>query len=107
MHHRSDRGPQCPDENPTPRLIRLSAALTMGSIKARRGGMQLNGKQLRVLHGTMVDCFDKSELERLCRFDLDTDLDQVVNNDGPLRDIVFELIGWANRSGRIGDLIRA
>ena len=42
--------------------------------------MALNGEQFKRLHQAILSSFDHSDLEMLTRFELETDLDQVVGS---------------------------
>lgn len=68
--------------------------------------MKLNGLQKQQFHSALIDAFSKSELERLVNFYLDESLDNFTGK-GSISDIVFELIRWAERKGRVEDLVNA
>jgi hypothetical protein len=68
--------------------------------------MRLTGEQAKELHDAILSGFGGSDLDALVRFDLNERLDSVVGN-GPLGSVVFSLIEWAERNGRIEDLIQA
>jgi hypothetical protein len=54
----------------------------------------------------LVSAFNRSELEQLVYLRLEVNLNDVVA-DGPFRQVVFDLIKWANGQGKIESLLRA
>src|SRR5262245_13789164 len=68
--------------------------------------MTLKGPQAKKLHDAILSGFSGSDLEQLVRLELDEQLDNIVR-PGPLSAIVLELIQWADRQGRVNDLILA
>lgn len=73
----------------------------------KAGATCLSGKQMKVLHAALVRAFpNEGDLTRLVRFELDVELDVIVGR-GALNERVFELINWAERSGRVQDLVHA
>ncbi len=58
------------------------------------------------LHKAICDCYDLPELEQMVRFGLEQRLDELTKEAG-LREIVFALIEWAARDGRVGELCSA
>ena len=54
----------------------------------------------------LVGAFNRSELEQLIYLRLAVDLNDIVA-DGPYRQVVFDLIKWANGHGKIETLLRA
>jgi hypothetical protein len=67
--------------------------------------MKLPRKQLKQLHSTLLDAFDPSELKQMVKFELGENLDAIAGG-GNLSETVFNLIQWAERRGRIEDLIQ-
>jgi len=66
----------------------------------------LTGKQIERFCDTLIAAFDRSELEQLTRIDLEENLEAIVGS-GKLNVVVFELVTWAQRTGRVGDLLTA
>jgi len=62
---------------------------------------------LESLSNALLDAFDRSELERLLRFSLDVQLDQVAPRDSTMRTVVYEILSWAARVGRTQQLLEA
>jgi len=54
----------------------------------------------------LLSAFNRSELEQLVYLRLEVNLNDVVA-DGPHRQVVFDLIKWANGQGKIEGLLRA
>jgi hypothetical protein len=54
----------------------------------------------------LTAAFDRAGLEQLLAFELDEDLDRIAG-DGPLPDVVFDLVRWAERQGRVLELVAA
>jgi hypothetical protein len=77
---------------------------------ARRGGRDahvytLDGRQKKTLHAALLSAFPRhAALERLVEFQLDAHL-AVIAGDGPLGDVVFRLIEWAEAHGRLDALV--
>jgi len=68
--------------------------------------MSLSNAQARQLHDAFVSAFDFQELRMLMAYDLGETLEEVVG-EGSLNQVVFDLIKWAERNGRMEDLVRA
>src|SRR4051812_4333590 len=66
----------------------------------------LSGANARQLHEALVSAFDFQGLRQLMAYDLDEVLENVVGS-GALDTVVYELIEWADRNGRVEDLIKA
>ncbi len=66
----------------------------------------LTGKQIERFCDALVAAFDRSELEQLTRIDLEQNLEAIAGS-GKLSVVVFELVTWAQRTGRVGDLLTA
>ncbi|MCB0088393.1 MAG: SUMF1/EgtB/PvdO family nonheme iron enzyme, partial [Caldilineaceae bacterium] len=65
---------------------------------------RLSGEQVRVLQQALLEAFDRSGLRMLMRMELDENLESVASS-GDLATTVFELIEWAERHNRLGDLM--
>jgi hypothetical protein len=63
------------------------------------------GVQFEEIWKAFTTGFSRKSLEQMLRFRLNIDLDDVVA-DGPVRDMVFELLGLSEREGWTTDLIR-
>ncbi len=66
--------------------------------------MNLDANQLGQVHRALLQSFDRDELRMMLRLQLDEDLD-VVAGDDELKKVVFNLVTWAERSGRLDDLV--
>jgi len=65
----------------------------------------LDGRQKKALHAALLAAFPRqAALERLVEFHLDAHL-AVVAGDGPLADVVFRLMEWAESQGRLDALV--
>lgn len=70
--------------------------------------MSLSGTQLRQLNDALLAAFDMSSLRMMVRINLDADLESIVGVSGKnMREIVFDLVMWAERRGRTQDLLLA
>lgn len=79
----------------------LPFATTPGSVRH-----QLDGKKLGAVYRALIDAYDGPRLERMVRERMNERLDTIVA-PGALSARVSELILWANREGRIDELIEA
>ncbi len=68
--------------------------------------MALSGAQAKLLHEALVSAFSFQDFRQLMAYDLDEILEQVVGQ-GPLDQVVYDLIEWADRNDRVNDLVRA
>jgi hypothetical protein len=67
---------------------------------------KLTGQQVAQLQAALLDAFDQAELTQMMKVDLGEDLDSIVG--GRTRtEVVFNLLGWADRHGRVSDLVRS
>lgn len=66
---------------------------------------QLSGSQMAQLQVALEAAFDKSELTQMLKVELGENLDSIAGS-GTLTTIVFNLIQWAERHERVGDLLR-
>jgi hypothetical protein len=69
--------------------------------------MPLTGDQTEQLVDALATVGDLDVLKRIVRFKLGEDLPTIVGVDRDLNAVVFDLVRWANRTGRTADLIRA
>ena len=53
---------------------------------------------------SLLDAYDEGSLRQMVRFQLDEHLDAIAGG-GNLAQVVFNLIAWAERTGRIAELI--
>ena len=72
---------------------------------APRGG-RLTGKQVDMMKQALLGAFDEPTLRQLLRIRLDVVWDEVVEG-GTFTAKVFSLIEWAEKNGRVADLLRA
>ncbi len=68
--------------------------------------MPLSGDQFKRIQEALLDAYDESSLRQMVRTRLDITLDHVAGG-GNLSEIVFNLIGWAERTGNVRALIDA
>lgn len=66
--------------------------------------MSITGPQFEQLQNVLVSAFDDAGLEQLCAFELEVDFGSITA-PGSRTERVFQLIGWAKRTERIGDLL--
>ncbi len=65
----------------------------------------LDGRQKKALHAALLSAFPRqAALERLVEFQLDTRL-SVIAGEGPLTDVAYRLIEWAEAQGRLDTLV--
>ncbi len=68
--------------------------------------MALNGRQIAQICDALVEAFTKDTLRRLVRIELDRTLEAIADGEN-LSVVVFNLVTWAEKQGRIEDLIQA
>jgi len=68
--------------------------------------MELDGQIVEELQKAILGAFTAPELTRLVRTDLNENLDAISNSNN-FTEVVFDLITWADRRGRIGELVAA
>jgi len=66
----------------------------------------LTGKQIERFCNALIAAFDRSELEQLTRIDLEENLEAIAGA-GKLSVVAFELVTWAQRTGRVSELLAA
>jgi hypothetical protein len=66
--------------------------------------VKLDSRQLTQLHQALLHSFDRAALRMMVRLQLNEDLDAVAGDDD-LTTMVFDLITWAERTNRVGDLV--
>lgn len=66
----------------------------------------LSGQQLKQLTEAILAGFDRNDLEELLLLDLDVRLEHITGNDD-LRKTVKDILDWAQKDERVGDLIQA
>ena len=66
----------------------------------------LTGPQREELQEALLSAFTLDTLRRMVRFGLDESLEQIAG-PGNLRAVVFDLVDWAQREGRLPDLLQA
>ena len=67
--------------------------------------MKLTGKQLKQLHDALLGAFSLADLQQMVKFELDENLDAIAGG-GNLSQTVFNLIQWAERRGRMENLVQ-
>ena len=69
--------------------------------------MDLSGSQKKALHQALKSAFPRrGALEQFVSYDLDENLDGVAGS-GPLDDVIYNLIRWADSEDRTEDLLKA
>lgn len=69
--------------------------------------MKLNGRQKKAFHQALQSAFPRrGALEQFVSYDLDENLEAVAGS-GPLDDVIYNLIKWAESEGRTEDLLEA
>jgi hypothetical protein len=66
--------------------------------------VNLDKSQLGRVHEVLLRSFDRDELRIMLRLQLGEDLDTVAGDDD-FRTVVFNLVTWAERTNRMGDLV--
>lgn len=66
--------------------------------------MKLTSRQLNQLHQALLHSFDRDALRMMVRLQLDENLEAIAGNDD-LATVLFDLITWAERTNRVGDLV--
>lgn len=67
----------------------------------------MRGAVKAVVRDALLACFDAGELRQFAASGLGVDLDHVVAAGDDLTEQAWELVGWAERNGRLGDLVWA
>lgn len=67
---------------------------------------QLAGQQVAALLDAILSGFDRSDLRAMTRIELNEELDDIAGGDS-LQDVGLSLIAWAERNGRVPELIAA
>lgn len=71
----------------------------------RKSVYALDGRQKRALHAALLSAFPRADaLARMVEFQLDTKV-AIVAGEGPLADVVFRLMEWAEAEGRTDALV--
>ena len=71
---------------------------------APSAALRLSGSQVQELMASLLDAYDEGSLRQMVRFQLDEHLDLIAGG-GNLAQVVFNLIAWAERTGRAAELI--
>jgi formylglycine-generating enzyme required for sulfatase activity/WD40 repeat protein len=62
-------------------------------------------QQFQQIHNSLLDAYDELGLRHMVRLGMDVDLDRIAGGNN-LRERVFNLVQWAERTGRIHDLVQ-
>ena len=84
--------------------VQRPPAVEPARIEVAASALRLSGPQVQELMASLLDAYDESSLRRMVRFQMDEQLNAIAGGDN-LSDIVFDLIAWAERTGRIAELI--
>ncbi len=66
--------------------------------------MPLTGNQSRELQEALLDAFNRAQLTRMVRFELQESLSQIADGENDT-ELVFNLVTWADRHDRVAELI--
>lgn len=67
---------------------------------------RLPGSECKYLLTTLMETFDRSTLEQMLRLELDVDLHAIADSDTNLTNMLFNVISWSEKKGRLAELIR-
>ena len=67
--------------------------------------MKLDGAKIEQIQNAFLDAFNESSLQQMCKIHLDEYLFHIVSRNANFKKVVFDLIGWAERFGRVNDLL--
>jgi hypothetical protein len=67
---------------------------------------RLSGSQFKQLHEALLSAFDQESLTKMVRLEMDVNINSVAGGSN-LSAIAYNLIDWAQRTGRLGELIAA
>ena len=73
-------------------------------IEIAAAALRLSGPQVQELLASLLDAYDEGSLRQMVRFQLDEHVDLIAGG-GNLAQVVFNLIAWAERTGRAAELI--
>jgi formylglycine-generating enzyme required for sulfatase activity len=68
--------------------------------------VRLTGRQVQALHDALLNAYSAETLRRMVRIELNVNLEAIAGGES-LRDIVYRLIEWAERTGRTMELVAA
>jgi hypothetical protein len=74
-------------------------------VRVEGPSQQIHPDQREGLHAALIDAFTKEELGRMLHFRMDMRLDHIAG-DGNLSKVAHEVISWAERAGRVQELVR-
>lgn len=67
---------------------------------------RLTGAQFKQFHEALLSAFDKPALSQMLQFEMGVNINAVAGGDN-MSAIAFNLVDWAQRTGRLGELIAA
>lgn len=68
--------------------------------------MPLTGQQFKSFQDALLEAYDQASLQQVVRIGLDEKLDTIAGGAN-LKELTFNLIQWAERTGRVDDLLAA
>ena len=68
--------------------------------------MSLTGRQIRLIRDAILAAFQPGELREIIRIGMDERFETIVPTANPFRTQVFELVEWADRNGRVVELLK-
>jgi hypothetical protein len=84
----------------------LLAGVRVRRKRARRAAAGMGAAKLEQFHGALLDAFrSHHSLGRMVRFELGENLEEIAGQ-GPLADVAYHLVEWADAEGRLDDLLR-
>ena len=85
---------------PTTGATPAASATTLTGAKLTK----LTGPQVKQFQDALLSAFDGDSLREMMKFELDENLDAIAKNSN-LRTVVFDLITWAQRTGKLDRLL--
>ncbi len=88
------------------RALAATRQLPFGTLVVDSTANLLSAESCRQVHAALIDAYDSGSLAHMLRAQLGVRLDVVATIGDNFSDIVDDLIRWAEREGRMADLIR-
>jgi hypothetical protein len=102
--------PQRADGAPAQPTAAQSGAATTGATPATPNAQlsiaRLTGPQFKQFHEALLAAFDQDSLTQMVRMEMGVNINSVAGGSN-LSGVAFNLIDWAQRTGRLGELIAA
>jgi hypothetical protein len=104
-NHRADGTEKSIHDGLAAEAAKYDVALNRNGLLPASAMGGLPAGQFEALQTVLLATFDRESLRRMLRTKLDVRLDHIAGN-GPLTDVVCDVIDWAEREGRIEQLVR-